>query len=108
MTGRRIVEMVHEDLRPSAILTTAGLRERHPRQWRDRRLDQRGACICWRSPAASAPSSTLDDWDRFGRDVPTIVDLMPSGRFLMEDFCYAGGLPAVMKAIAEHALISTR
>ena len=35
---------------------------------------------------------SLDDWDRLGRDVPTIVDLMPSGRFLMEDFYYAGGL----------------
>jgi dihydroxy-acid dehydratase len=43
---------------------------------------------------------TLDDWDEFGRDIPTILDLMPSGRFLMEDFCYAGGLPAVMKEIA--------
>ena len=39
----------------------------------------------------------LDDWDRLGRDVPTLVDLMPSGRFLMEDFYYAGGLPAVMQ-----------
>ena len=38
---------------------------------------------------------SLDDWDRLGRDVPTIVDLMPSGRFMMEDFYYAGGLPAV-------------
>ena len=35
---------------------------------------------------------SLDDWDRLGRGVPTIVDLMPSGRFLMEDFYYAGGL----------------
>ncbi|RUZ51499.1 dihydroxy-acid dehydratase, partial [Mesorhizobium sp. M7A.F.Ca.US.003.02.2.1] len=44
---------------------------------------------------------TLDDWDRYGRDVPTILDLMPSGRFLMEDFCYAGGIPAVMKEIGD-------
>ena len=43
----------------------------------------------------------LDDWDRLGRDIPTIVDLQPSGRFLMEEFCYAGGLPVVMKALAE-------
>ena len=40
---------------------------------------------------------TLDDWDDLGRDVPTLVDLMPSGRFLMEDFYYAGGLPAVLR-----------
>ncbi len=44
---------------------------------------------------------TLEDWDRLGRDVPTIVDLMPSGRFLMEDFYYAGGLNAVMRVLAE-------
>ncbi|TIV30677.1 MAG: dihydroxy-acid dehydratase, partial [Mesorhizobium sp.] len=42
---------------------------------------------------------SLDDWDRLGRDVPTIVDLMPSGRFLMEDFYYAGGLAAVMASL---------
>lgn len=48
---------------------------------------------------------SLDDWDRLGRGVPTIVDLMPSGRFLMEDFYYAGGLPAVMRALGEHDLL---
>ncbi len=48
---------------------------------------------------------TLDDWDRLGRDVPTLVDLMPSGRFLMEDFYYAGGLPAVIRAMGEHGLL---
>ena len=35
---------------------------------------------------------TLDDWDRLGRDMPCLVNLMPSGKFLMEDFYYAGGL----------------
>jgi dihydroxy-acid dehydratase len=44
---------------------------------------------------------TLDDWDRLGREAPTLADLMPSGRFLMEDFCYAGGLPALMNRIAD-------
>ncbi|AGI72488.1 dihydroxy-acid dehydratase2 [Octadecabacter arcticus 238] len=48
---------------------------------------------------------SLDDWDRLGRGVPTIVDLMPSGRFLMEDFYYAGGLPAVMRILGEHNLL---
>ena len=41
----------------------------------------------------------LEDWDRLGRDVPTIVDLKPSGRFLMEEFFDAGGLPVVMQRI---------
>src|SRR6185295_6508774 len=44
---------------------------------------------------------SLADWDRLGRDVPTIVDLMPSGRFLLEDFYYAGGVKAVMRVLAE-------
>lgn len=50
-------------------------------------------------------SLSLDDWDRLGRDVPTIVDLMPSGRFLMEDYYYAGGLPAVLRALGEAGLL---
>ena len=45
----------------------------------------------------------LEDWDRLGRDVSTLVDLKPSGRFLMEEFFDAGGLPVVMKRI-EHLL----
>jgi dihydroxy-acid dehydratase len=41
----------------------------------------------------------LDDFDTLIRDVPTLVNLQPSGRYLMEDFCYAGGLPAVMREL---------
>ena len=48
---------------------------------------------------------TLDDWDTLGRDVPTIVNLMPSGKYLMEDFYYAGGLPVVMKRLQEAGLL---
>lgn len=44
---------------------------------------------------------TLKDWDELGRDVPLLVDLMPSGRYLMEDFQDAGGLPAVMAEISD-------
>jgi dihydroxy-acid dehydratase len=43
----------------------------------------------------------LEDWDRLGRDVPCLVDLKPSGRFLMEEFFDAGGLPVVMKRIED-------
>ena len=46
---------------------------------------------------------TLDDWDRLGRDVPTSSNLMPSGKYLMEDFYYAGGLPVVMSDLGEPA-----
>lgn len=44
---------------------------------------------------------SLDDWDRLGTDVPCLLDLKPSGRFLMEDFFYAGGLPALMTRIKD-------
>src|SRR5690349_13969481 len=43
---------------------------------------------------------TLEDWDKIGSALPCLVNLQPSGKYLMEDFYYAGGLPAVMKEIA--------
>src|SRR6516164_10156252 len=47
----------------------------------------------------------LEDWTRIGGGTPTLVDLMPSGRFLMEEFYYAGGLPAVLRRLGEHGLL---
>ena len=44
---------------------------------------------------------SLDDWDRLGREIPCLVNLMPSGEYLMEDFYYAGGLPAVIRELGE-------
>ena len=43
----------------------------------------------------------LDDFDTLIRDIPTLVNLQPSGKYLMEDFCYAGGLPAVMRELGD-------
>jgi dihydroxy-acid dehydratase len=45
---------------------------------------------------------TLDDWDRLGRNMPCLVNLMPSGKYLMEDFHYAGGLPVVIREIGKY------
>ncbi|MFI1169585.1 IlvD/Edd family dehydratase [Streptomyces sp. NPDC020801] len=45
---------------------------------------------------------SLDDFDRLGAELPLLVDLMPSGRFLMEEFAYAGGLPALIHQIRDH------
>ncbi len=42
---------------------------------------------------------SLDDWDALGHDLPCLVDLQPSGQYLMEDFYYAGGLPAVIREL---------
>jgi dihydroxy-acid dehydratase len=47
----------------------------------------------------------LEDWDRCGRGVHTLVNLMPSGRFLMEDFYYAGGVPVVLRELGEAGLL---
>src|SRR5258708_12030033 len=49
---------------------------------------------------------SLEDWDRLGRDGTTIVYLMAYCRFLMEEFYYAGGLPVVMKRLAEAGLLN--
>ncbi|MDB5842928.1 MAG: dihydroxy-acid dehydratase, partial [Polaromonas sp.] len=45
---------------------------------------------------------TVDDFDRLAGELPCLVNLQPSGQYLMEDFCYAGGLPVVMREIAQH------
>jgi L-arabonate dehydrase len=96
--GQRIVEMVHEGLRPSAVLT----REAFANAARVNAAigGSTNAVIHLLAIAGRVGVDvTLDDLDRWGRDVPWLVDLQPSGRYLMEDFCYAGGLPAVMREI---------
>jgi dihydroxy-acid dehydratase len=105
LAGRRIVEMVHEDLRISRILT----REAFENAIRVNGAvgGSTNAVIHHLAMAGRVEVKvTLDDWDRLGHEVPTLVDLMPSGRFLMEDFYYAGGVPAVVRALGEHGLIN--
>ena len=96
--GRRIVDLVRDDVRISQILT---------REAFENAVRVNGAIGGSTNAVVHLIAIArrigldfgLDDWDRLGRDIPTIVDLMPSGRFLMEDFYYAGGLPAVIRAI---------
>ncbi len=97
--GRRAVQMVHENLRLSLVLTKPAFAN------------------AVRLNAALGGSTNvvvhlialagrlgvdfgLDDWDRYGRGIPCLVNLMPSGKYLMEDFYYAGGVPAVLREIA--------
>ncbi|MBB4650079.1 dihydroxy-acid dehydratase [Aminobacter niigataensis] len=100
LSGRRIVEMVKEDLRLSKILTLKAFANAI-------RINgaiggSTNAVVHLLAIAGRIGAElSLDDWDRYGRDIPTILNLMPSGKFLMEEFCYAGGLPAVMKEIAD-------
>ena len=100
-TGRRIVAMVHEDLRISKILK----REAFLNAIRANAAvgGSTNAVIHLIAFAGRVGIPlTLEDWDRYGHHVRTILDLQPSGRFLMEDFYYAGGLPAVLSKLAAH------
>ena len=98
LAGRRIVDMVEEDLKPSRILTRKAFEN----------------AICVNAAIGGSTNAvlhllalagrvgvdlSLDDWDRLGRDVPTVVNLQPSGKYLMEDFYYAGGLPVVVRQL---------
>ncbi|MCH8098004.1 MAG: dihydroxy-acid dehydratase [Proteobacteria bacterium] len=104
LAGRRIVEMVREDLRMSKILTPEAFE--NAIRVNGAIGGSTNAVIHLLALAGRiGVSLSLDDWDRLGRDVPTIVDLMPSGRFLMEDYYYAGGLPAVLRALGEAGLL---
>ncbi len=104
LTGRRIVGMVEEDLRLSAILGPAAFRNAIRTNGAIGGSTNAVLHLIAIAGRLGVPLS-LDDWDRLGRFVPTLVDLQPSGRFLMEEFCYAGGLPVVLRALAEHGLL---
>ncbi|MCG7509341.1 L-arabinonate dehydratase [Mesorhizobium retamae] len=104
LTGRRIVQMVKDDLKPSDILT----REAFENAIRTNGAigGSTNAVVHLLALAGRVGIDlTLDDWDRLGRDVPTIVNLMPSGKYLMEEFFYAGGLPVVLKRLGEAGML---
>ena len=104
LTGRRIVQMVREDLRISRILTHAAFA--NAIRANGALGGSTNAVVHLLALAGRVGIELgLDDWDRLGRGIPTIVDLMPSGRYLMEDFFYAGGLPAVLRALGEAGLL---
>ena len=98
-SGRRAVQMVHEDLRLSRVLTKPAFANAV-------RLNAAlgGSTNAVVHLIALAGRLGVDfglkDWDIYGRDIPCLVNLMPSGKYLMEDFYYAGGVPAVLKEIA--------
>jgi dihydroxy-acid dehydratase len=98
MSGRRIVEMVKEDVRMSHILT----REAFENAIRANAAigGSTNAVIHLIAIAGRlGVKLNLDDWDRLGAEVPCLLNLQPSGKYLMEDFYYAGGLPAVLREI---------
>ena len=101
MAGRRAVEMVHEDLKMSKILTKRAF---------ENAIRTNGAiggstnAVVHLLAIAGriGVKLSLEDWDRLGQDVPCLVNLMPSGKYLMEDFYYAGGLPVVLRELGEN------
>ena len=96
--GRRIVEMVHEDQFISKVLT----REAFENAIRTLAAigGSTNAVIHLIAIAGRlGVKLTVDDFDRLASELPCLVNLQPSGQHLMEDFCYAGGLPVVMKEI---------
>ena len=104
LAGRRIVEMVAEDLRISRILT----REAFENAIRVNAAlgGSTNAVIHLLAMAGRLTVPLcLNDFDRLGHDCPTLVNLMPSGQYLMEDFYYAGGVPAVVRALGEHDML---
>ncbi|MFT6537086.1 MAG: dihydroxy-acid dehydratase, partial [Loktanella salsilacus] len=104
MTGRRIVEMVKDDLKPSDIMTKQAFE--NAIRCNGAIGGSTNAVIHLLALAGRVGVDlTLDDWDRCGRDVPTIVNLMPSGKYLMEEFFYAGGLPVVLKRLSEAGML---
>jgi dihydroxy-acid dehydratase len=99
MAGRRIVDMVHEDLVLSKILTRDAFEN----------AVKINAAIGGSTNAVvhllalagrCGVKLELEDFDRWAHDLPCLLDLQPSGKYLMEDFYYAGGLPAVIREMA--------
>ncbi|MDX1730527.1 MAG: IlvD/Edd family dehydratase [Aurantimonas coralicida] len=104
LTGKRIVEMVHEDLKPTDIMT------------KDAFINaiRVNSAI---GGSTNAPihlnglarhlgvELTIDDWQTYGEEVPLLVNLQPAGEYLAEDYYHAGGVPAVVNQLIERGLI---
>jgi dihydroxy-acid dehydratase len=101
LAGRRIVEMVWEDLRPRDLLTPASFKNAIATL-----LALSGSTNAVIHIIALAGRAgikiTLDDFEDVSKTIPVLANLRPSGTYLMEDFFYAGGLSAFLKALSPH------
>lgn len=98
--GSRVVEMVREDLRMSCVVTREAL-ENAIRVVGAVGGSTNSVVHLLAIAGRLGVDLSLQDWDRLGCDIPCIVNLMPSGQYLMEDFYYAGGLPAVIRELGD-------
>src|SRR5678815_5028458 len=101
LSGRRIVEMVKEDLKISDILT----REAFENAIRVNAAVGGSTNFIIHLTAIAGRVGVplnLEDFDELGSKIPLLLNLMPSGKFLMEDFYYAGGLPVILSELKDH------
>jgi len=105
--GERIVQMVWDDLTPRSILTRGAFMNAVAVQMALGGSTNAAVHIVAMARRAGVELS-LDDLDAMGRKVPVLANLFPSGDRLMEDFYYAGGLPALMTRITAHLSLAER
>lgn len=106
LSGRRIVEMVKEDLKMSKVLT----REAFENAIKVNAAIGGSSNFIIHLTAIAGRIGVdlkLEDFDELGSRIPLLLNLMPSGKFLMEDFYYAGGLPVVINELKEQLHMST-
>ncbi len=104
MSGKRIVEMVKENLIMSKIINKKSF---------ENAIKINGAiggstnAVIHLAAIAGRMDINLklDDWENCGKNIPTLVNLQPSGKYLMEDFYYAGGLPVVIRRLMDKKLL---
>jgi dihydroxy-acid dehydratase len=97
-TGRRAVEIVHEDLKPSDILTRKALENAIVANSAIGGSTNAPIHINAIARHVGVPLA-IGDWEKLGYDVPLLVDMQPAGKYLGEDYYRAGGLPAVMREL---------
>jgi dihydroxy-acid dehydratase len=100
MTGRRIVEMVWEDLTPGQIMTPAAVDNAITTVLALAGSTNAVIHLVAMARRAGIPLK-IDRFDELGRRVPVLANMRPAGKYLMEDFYYAGGLPALLKALGD-------
>jgi L-arabonate dehydrase len=106
LSGRRIVEMVKEDLRISKVLT----REAFENAIKVNAAVGGSTNLIIHLTAIAGRigvNLNLEDYDDLGSKIPLLLNLMPSGKYLMEDFFYAGGLPVILNELREHLHLNT-
>jgi dihydroxy-acid dehydratase len=103
LAGRRIVEMVREDLTMDKILTRQAFENAIRTNAAIGGSTNAVVHLIALAKRIGVPLS-LEDWE-LGSKVPCLVNLQPSGEYLMEDFYYAGGVPAVLKQLGEQGLL---